>query len=245
MRNMRKVHRLAGHGTETSGAEGAPGKPPSLRVLPACGPTRTVVLVLHGGRTRSNSPVQPWQLAYRRMSPVARAVHSATAHSGTAVWLLRNRLRGWNEPQRAPLGDARWALDELRQRHPATNIVLVGHSMGGRVALRLAGDEGVIAVCALAPWIEREDPVRQLAGKSVLIAHGDRDRTTSPHASTEYARRASRSHPGIRLVTVPGSGHAMLRRYGMWTALVRGFVRDAVSTDGPQHQHHTPGEDEA
>ncbi|RCW39112.1 dienelactone hydrolase [Halopolyspora algeriensis] len=229
-RSLRRVHRLARHGTEAAGTKGPSGTVPSLRTLPAGGNTRTVVLVLHGGQARSTNPVQPWQLAYLRMIPFTYAAHSVAAQSGTAVWLLRNRLRGWNEPQRAPVDDARWALTELRRAHPAANIVLIGHSMGGRTALRLAGDEGVVAVCALAPWIEQEEPVRQLAGKPVLIAHGDRDRRTSPRASAEYVQRASHSCADIRFVTVPSSGHAMLRRSGLWTALVRDFVRDAVPT---------------
>ncbi|MDR7300798.1 alpha/beta hydrolase [Haloactinomyces albus] len=218
-------------------------------MLPADGIVGTVVLVLHGGRARSNLPMQPWRLAYLRMLPFAHAAHRAAneapAHAGTAVCLLRNHLRGWNEPQRNPIRDARWALSELRRIHPAANIVLVGHSMGGRAALRLAGDDGVTAVCALAPWIERDEPIRQLSGKSVLIIHGDRDRMTSQHASADYVRRASRSHPDVRFVPVAGSGHAMLRHSGLWTSLVRGFTRDAVTTIGPsQHRQHPCGQGE-
>lgn len=219
---------------------------PSLRVLPAGGTTRTVVLVLHGGRARSNTPVQPWQLAYRRMIPFARAAHRAangSARSGTAVWLLRNRLRGWNEPQCDPVTDARRALAEIRKAHPAANIALVGHSMGGRAALRLAGEENVTAVCALAPWVEQGEPTGQLSGRTILIAHGDRDRMTSPQASADYARRASHSHPGTRFVTVAGSGHAMLRRSRVWNALVREFVLTAVRTNNPGQADTSAGQD--
>lgn len=210
---------------------------PKLRTLPSdSGRTRIVVLVLHGGKSHSDAPVRPWQLAYRRMIPLARSLHRATADHATAVWLLRNRLRGWNEPHRHPVADARLALEEIGREHPSANIVLVGHSMGGRAALRLAGEERVIAVCALAPWIEREEPMRQLAGRSVLIAHGDRDRMTSATASAEYARTASRWHPDVRLVRIAGSGHAMLRHPGTWTSLVRRFARDAVLADEKRPQ---------
>jgi len=37
---------------------------------------------------------------------------------------------------------------------------LVGHSMGGRTALRCAADQAVVGVCALAPWIEPGEPVQ-------------------------------------------------------------------------------------
>lgn len=225
--------------TDTPDARSPSAKGPSLRVLPAGGATRTVVLVLHGGKAHSVTPMQPWRLAYQRMLPFAYAAHHTAnktlGHPGTAVWLLRNHLRGWNEPQRNPISDARWALGELRRTHPAANIVLVGHSMGGRAALRLAGDDGVTAVCALAPWIGQDEPVRQLFGKSVLIAHGDRDRMTSPHASADYVQRASRSHPDIRFVSIAGGGHAMLRHSRLWTSLVREFVCDAVTADPSQH----------
>lgn len=165
------------------------------------------------------------------MVPFARSVHRATADQHTSVWLLRNRLRGWNEPHRHPVVDASRVLERIDHEHPNANVVLLGHSMGGRAALRLAGADRVSAVCALAPWIERDEPVRQLAGRRVLVLHGDRDRTTSSDASAEYVRAASRWHPDVRFVPVAGDGHAMLRRPGTWTSLVRRFAREAVSSD--------------
>ncbi|MGJ7906314.1 alpha/beta hydrolase family protein [Actinopolyspora sp. H202] len=183
------------------------------------------VLVLHGGRSRGEEPMRPWRLAYLRMWWLALRV--ARGHGGApAVWLLRNRLRGWNEPDRDPVVDARWALRELRRRSPHARIVLVGHSMGGRAALLLAGEEGVGDVCALAPWLEPSDPVEQLAGTRALLAHGDRDGITSAHASAEYVRRAARAGGTARYRPVPGSGHAMLRRHREWTRLAREFVAE-------------------
>ncbi|WP_092981180.1 alpha/beta hydrolase [Actinopolyspora lacussalsi] len=183
------------------------------------------VLVLHGGRSRSEEPMRPWRLAYLRMWWLALRV--ARQHGGTsAVWLLRNRLRGWNEPDRDPVVDARWALREIRRRSPRARIVLLGHSMGGRAALLLAGEDGVGDVCALAPWIEPSDPVEQLAGTRTLLAHGDRDGITSAPASAEYARRANRAGHTARYRLVPSSGHAMLRRHREWTRLAREFVAE-------------------
>ncbi|GAA5126527.1 hypothetical protein GCM10025762_54210 [Haloechinothrix salitolerans] len=123
---------------------------PSLRVLPATDVTTGVVLVLHGGKAVSRRPTSERQLSYWRMVPIAEALHDAVGEHG-AVWLLRNRLRGWNEPARDAVVDARWALAEVRRTHPGVPVVLVGHSMGARAALRVAGTDGVIAVCALAP----------------------------------------------------------------------------------------------
>lgn len=203
---------------------------PALRILPAATPeTRAVVLVLHGGRAVDTAAVRPTQLAYLRMLPFMRTVHDAVDRAGAAVWLLRNRVRGWNEPALDPVHDARWALAEVQRSHPRAGIVLLGHSMGARAALRVAGSDTVRAVCALAPWVERDDPVAQLAGRRVLIAHGTRDRVTPASTSAAYARKARIAGIKIERTTLRGSGHAMLCRHGQWTRYVRRFVGGAVN----------------
>jgi dienelactone hydrolase len=207
---------------------------PVVRELAARAPTSAVVLVLHGGRARSTEPTSARQLSYLRMVPIAHAVHRGARDDGTAVWLLRNRVRGWNEPVRDPVRDARWAMRSIRERHPGSGIVLVGHSMGGRAALRLAGDPGVLGVCALAPWIEAGEPIEQLTRQLVVIAHGNRDRWTDPARSYEYARRASQVTGRICRFEVRGSGHTMLTRSGDWTGLVRAFVDGATGAE-PMH----------
>jgi len=141
------------------------------------------------------------------------------------VWLLRNRVRGWNEPDLDAVADARWALDRVRSRQPGAGVVLVGHSLGGRVALRLAGEPGVRGVCALAPWVVADEPVEQLRGKPVLVAHGDDDDVTSAAASADFVHRAQRLGAAtVSFLRVPCSGHAMVRRWSEWHALTRRFV---------------------
>ena len=103
---------------------------PSYAVRGPRSGARAVVLVLHGGRANSTE-ASPRGAAYLRMVPFAAAV--AAGHRDVAVWLLRYRVRGWNGPAEDPLHDARWALDEARRLHPGAPIVLIGHSMGGRV----------------------------------------------------------------------------------------------------------------
>jgi alpha/beta superfamily hydrolase len=204
--------------------------PPSPR-LDITGPAadaRAVVLLLHGGEERSLIRSRRG-LAYARMVPFAWAIARASQGRRVAVWLLRYRYRGWNEPDRHPVQDARWALDEARRRHPGAPIVLVAHSMGGRVALRVADDPDVVGICALAPWIEDDEPVTRPAGARVFIAHGDRDRTTEPANSLAYAARI-----GATFLSVPGDGHPMLRRWPTWTALVVGFVRDVLGLQTPR-----------
>ena len=181
----------------------------------------SVVLVLHGGRSHSHEPGDQARLTYLRMLPIARVLAGPT---GPAVFLLRYRYRGWNGPARNALHDAAWALDELDRRFPGVPVVLVGHSMGGRAALGAAGAPNVVAVCALAPWLDGSAPVEQLDGRTVLIAHGDRERYTDPRASYEYALRAKRRGVRVCRFDVHGAGHFMISRAGDWHRIVHRFV---------------------
>jgi dienelactone hydrolase len=200
---------------------------PRLRLVAPARP-RAVVLVLHGGREHGRRRAAPWGLAYLRMVPFAIDLIRAGSRRGLAVGLLRYRFQGWNAPDKDPVRDASWALERIRGRHPGLPVVLVGHSMGGRVAFRVAGDPSVVAVCGLAPWTEPRDPVEQLSGRSVLIAHGDLDRVTSPAKSRDYADRASTVTDRVRWVDIPGERHAMLRYPRRWRLLVRRFVTETL-----------------
>lgn len=186
---------------------------------------RAAVLVLHGGQEHSKVPATRRYPAYWRMIPFARNLSRVR---GLAVWQLCNTYRGWNSPDLDPVRDARQALDELRRTHPDVPVALVGHSMGGRVGLRVADDPQVVGVCALAPWTPEGEPVAQLAGRTVLIAHGDRDRTTDPALSYTYAERAKEVTDRVARFDVRGEAHALLFRYREWTRLVRRFTLGVV-----------------
>lgn len=185
-------------------------------------PSRGVALVLHGGRSRSRARVRPAQLTVLRMRLIAAALRRANAPLAVARLLFQ--LRGWNGMDRSPLADAEWALDQLASRFPSTAVALVGHSMGARTAIHVAGHDAVRVVVGLAPWIEPGDPIAPLAGRRLLIAHGDQDRMTSPDASRRYAEEAARVAETVSYVRVAGDAHAMLRRPNVWTDLTVGFV---------------------
>jgi predicted esterase len=197
---------------------------PSVAVLDPDGPVAAVVLVLHGGRENSLEPAQPSQLAAVRMRPIAAMLHRRGRSRGLAVWTVNYRYRGWNGTEQSPVADTRWALDEVRRRHGDLPVVLLGHSMGGRTALAAGGDSLVRGVCALAPWTVRDDPVAQLAGKTVLIAHGSRDRVTSPRGSRAYAGRVSQVAARVGYIVVRGDIHAMLLRWRTWHRIATGFT---------------------
>lgn len=188
---------------------------------------RLWVVLLPGGRVRSTAPSRRGQLTYLRMLDLGTRLARERGRSGAAIEVVRYRLRGWNEPRQDPVSDGRWAIRTLRGRTPGVPVALVGHSMGGRTALRLAGEPGVTAICALAPWIEPGEPVDQIVGSTTVLAHGARDRRTDPAASRRFAARA-----GATWVGVPGAGHAMLRRSARFSAVVREFVDDALAVAG-------------
>jgi pimeloyl-ACP methyl ester carboxylesterase len=196
---------------------------------------RAVALVLHGGQETSRARTSSLRPAYLRMLPFARDLRRAGRAGGLAVWSLRNRYRGWNAPDLDPVADARWALGEVRRVHPDAPVVLVGHSMGGRVALRVADDPAVSAVCALAPWTPEADPVDQLAGRTVLIAHGDHDTMTEPALSYAYAVRAKAVTDAVCRFEVRDEAHAMLRRAREWHLLVRRFTLGVLGITDMDH----------
>lgn len=205
---------------------------PVLAVRRPRGPARSVALVLHGGAEHGLDAVPPWRLAYLRMVPFARALATAYGRHGLEVRLLRNRVRGWNEPTLHAVRDARWALGHLRAERPGLPVFLLGHSMGGRVALRVADDPAVTGVCALAPWTPDDEPVEPVRDRTVLIAHGTDDRTTSPTASYRYARRARGVARRLARVELADEGHAMVRRPAVWTRLVLDAAARALELPG-------------
>lgn len=178
-----------------------------------------VALLLPGGKADSYAAAMPSNLAAVRMRPFARVLHRRGAAGGLAVSALGYRYRGWNGEAASPVADARWALDELRARYGAIPVVLVGHSMGGRVALRVADHPAVVGVVALAPWLTSDDPVTPLSGKRALIAHGNLDFVTSPRASRKFATEAQAAGIDLTYRTIHGDSHAMLLRPGAWHRL--------------------------
>ncbi len=82
-------------------------------------------------------------------------------------------------------------------------MVVVGHSMGGRVALHLSTEPDVVGVAALAPWVESD--VRQpRPGVAVLLMHGSSDHVTDPRRTDVLARRYADSGVDLRYVQVRG-----------------------------------------
>lgn len=195
-------------------------------------PLKGIVVVAHGGQEVSTKPTTAVQPAVLRMIPIARAIGNALSDVGIRVLRPRFTVRGWNEDAASPVGDLVAVLDGIRARYGSTvPVTLVGHSMGARAALRAAGHPSVRAVAALAPWVPPGEPVAQLSGRRVLLAHGDRDKITRPRDTWAFAERA-REVTQVAAIEVSADGHAMLRRAGLWHALAAEFARASFGVAG-------------
>lgn len=203
---------------------------PGVDVLSAVGATRAAVLVLHGGKADSYEPSEDSHLSRRRLVPFAKALHQKGSRHGIDVWTVRYRVRGWNGADQSPVHDARWALEELRRHRGDVPVVVLGHSMGGRVAVHLLDDPSVVGVVALCPWLPDEPP-RAAAGKRVVIAHAAVDRWTSPRQSLAWTAVAEQGGALAQYVRVRRTGHFMLRRAGLWTDLASGFALKSLGVE--------------
>jgi pimeloyl-ACP methyl ester carboxylesterase len=186
-----------------------------------------VILVAHGGQEASTGPTGPLQPAVLRMIPVAAAIRSALRGSQVEVRRPRFRVRGWNGAQASPVGDLNAELDALAAAYGSVPVVLVGHSMGARAAIRAAGHPAVSAVAGLAPWLPPGEPVGQLAGRRLLLVHGAADRITSPADTWAYVARA-REVTQVAAVEITDGDHPMLRRASLWHAIAGEFARSAL-----------------
>ncbi len=192
-----------------------------------------VVVVAHGGRSVSSEPTTSFQPAVLRMLPVARAIQHALRGSGAVVFRPRFDMRGWNGEQALPVHDLNRILDDIGRRFGPIPVVLVGHSMGARAALRVAGHPAVAAVAGLAPWLPPGEPIGQLAGRRILLAHGNVDRITRPQETWTYAERA-RSVAAVTAIEIRDGDHAMLRRARLWHLVAAEFTRLALQLPARQ-----------
>ncbi|MCW2636211.1 MAG: uncharacterized protein JWQ99_2578 [Blastococcus sp.] len=197
---------------------------PTLEFRPARDETRGIALFCHGGTVAKLEPPRERALSLVRMRAIEQYVYDTCADRGIATSLVRYRLAGWNGRAADAYTDVRWSLERLRAQHGTdVPIVLVGHSMGGRAALRAGGEPQVRSVCALAPWTPPGEPVAHLRGQTVAILHGRGDRWVPASLSADFAVRAQRAGAHVARFTVAG-GHSMLRRALLWHT----FVRDVV-----------------
>jgi dienelactone hydrolase len=185
------------------------------------------VLMLHGGQQNNTEAVTNRNASWWRMALMARSLRGFAAEHDLSLHLVQYRVRGWNDSaDPAPVRDARWALDRLHEQYPGRPVVLVGHSMGGRTACRVADDPTVAGVVALAPWLPEDEPNATIAGRHLHVIHGTNDHWTSAHWSREYVERSQQIALSATWTELPGVGHFMFRRLKVWN----GFVTSSILT---------------
>ncbi|MTE20720.1 alpha/beta hydrolase [Streptomyces sp. TRM43335] len=202
-----------------------------------------VVLLLPGGqpvstRRRSSRAVAAALPLARRLAradtlPAGRPAGgpgAARREESLVAHVVHYRCRGWNGTEAHPVRDAEWALEEVRRRYGDVPVCLAGWDMGARAALRAAGHPSVVSVLALAPWLPETaedggpEPVRQLAGRRVLLVHGTDDEHTAPDLSYRLAARAKKINPDVCRFEVHTDGHALRQHRFEVLALAEDFV---------------------
>lgn len=175
---------------------------------------------------------RPSPLAAAAMRPLGRRLARAGREDGLAVHVVHYRCSGWNGSAADLASDAGWALDEVVRRYGDVPVCLIGTDMGGRAALRAAGHEAVHAVVALAPWLPEQpgaaEPVRQLVGRQVLIAHGTNDERTDPELSYRLAEQVKKVNPEVCRFEVHSDRHGMHQHRAEVAALAVDFVIGAL-----------------
>ncbi|TVL90189.1 alpha/beta hydrolase [Streptomyces sp. SAJ15] len=201
------------------------------RPMGAAGAGRTVhgvVLRLPPGRSEGTG--RPSPLAAARVRPLARHLVKAARHEGLTAHVVHYRFRGWNGSSAHPADDARWAADEVVRRYGDVPVCLAGHGMGARAALHAADHPAVASVLALSPWFPEPDaartpdPVRQLIGRQVLIAHGTNDERTDPDLSYRLAERAKKVNRDVCRFEVHSDGHHLHQHHAEVQALAADFL---------------------
>ncbi|CAL9541227.1 alpha/beta hydrolase [Streptomyces sp. enrichment culture] len=192
-----------------------------------------VVLLLPAGDENSARRPSPL-LATASVRPLGRRLARAGREEGLAVHVVHYRYRGWNGSEAHLARDASWAADEVVRRYGDVPVCLAGFDMGARAALHAGGHEAVNTVLALAPWLPEDDvaappePVRQLAGRQVLIVHGTNDERTDPELSFRLAARAKKANREVCRFEVHSDRHGLQQHRDEVMCLAEDFVMGSL-----------------
>ncbi|MGW7207123.1 alpha/beta hydrolase [Streptomyces sp. NPDC054837] len=209
----------------------------TARLGRALGPEPTavsgVVLLLPGGEESSGRRPSS-MMANASVRALGRRLARAGREDGLVTHVVHYRYRGWNGTEAHLARDADWATEEVVRRYGDVAVCLAGVDMGARAALHAGGHEAVNSVLAIAPWLPEEDvaappePVKQLAGRRVLMVHGTNDARTDPELSFRLAARAKKANRDVCRFEVHSDGHALRQHRDEVHALAEDFVMGSL-----------------
>ncbi|CAM3839653.1 alpha/beta hydrolase [Smaragdicoccus niigatensis] len=156
---------------------------------------------------------RPNHLANLRMRPITRRLRRELGHE-YAVHQVQYRFRGWNPPHLPALDDALATIGEV-----GSPLILVGHSMGGRVAAHICQRADVAGIVALAPWWPDHDS-ELITAPQVVTLHGTADSWTSARESSEQTTEMVDRGIAATFIEMKRAGHFMLLRPGKWHELI-------------------------
>lgn len=169
----------------------------------------------------SRRHARPWQLARLRTRALTWSLRRRLGPD-YLVEQVRYRYRGWNAPELDALADAEAALRRISSR--VDRIALVGHSMGGRVAVHLAAAHDVATIVALAPWWPADDAALVPTTCRLRVLHGTADQWTDPESSRRQVDSARERGVDAEWTAVDGAGHFMLRGPRRWHRMTADFI---------------------
>ncbi|HUK98718.1 MAG TPA: hypothetical protein VLV46_13790 [Gaiellaceae bacterium] len=171
-------------------------------------PGRPAVVCINGGQS---APVPgTWSASLewlvRHISPLCPTV---------AFSEVRYRIKSWHSLDLCE-EDARAAVAATG----AQRTLLLGFSMGGAVAVRIADAPGVEGILGLAPWLPDPLEFDPLRGRRLDVLHGSLDRPlpgipgVRPSSSRRGFERARRLGIDGTYRLIPGALHAIALRAG-------------------------------
>ncbi len=144
------------------------------------------IAVLVHGMTGSHASAGIQRLAVLLLERGARVIRLDQRGAGAGLALARGVYHAGRSD------DVRTVLEEIHRENPASPLLLAGVSLGGNVALKLAGEAGALTVPGLARVAVIAPPI-DLERCSALLAHR-RNRIYESHFVLELLAEAAKRH---------------------------------------------------
>ncbi|PWE32068.1 hypothetical protein DDZ14_12725 [Maritimibacter sp. 55A14] len=164
---------------------------------PTSGPERPAIVLLHGAGRSGRAMLDMWRGLAEKEDLVLLAPDAA-------------RSRGWSLAEDGVFV-AEALIEDASRHHPIDpeRIYLVGHSMGGKMALRLAnlgyGPWRAVEAHAASLWVNTILPARSPV--PIQIHVGERDTIFSPDAARATGKRLSEAGHDVKFTVIPGHTH--------------------------------------